>query len=116
MLAGDSGRAMRLVEATALAFYAFVPVSVFTLTAVYLWDAPALGETAARTVDVMASVARLLDEVRADPWLSTSRVLYFASLTWWAGLMAVILHVGARYSRAAALGCSMLLFLAFAGT
>lgn len=112
----DSGRQLRLAEFTGLAFFAFVPVCLFTLGVSIFWTPPPLTVPADSSfLDLQAAASRFVALMNADPWLSTARIIYFFSLGWCVALVSAALAVTSGFGRPAAGLASTLLFLAFSG-
>jgi len=112
----DSGRQHRLAEFAGLAFFAFVPGCLFMLGAAVVW-APEPVQTPAGSafLDFQAAAARFADAMKADPWLSTARVVYLSCLGWCVALMGAALTVASGFGRRAACLASVLIFVAFSG-
>lgn len=112
----DSGRQIRLVKLVGLAFFSFLPVCAATLVIALLWTPPSFPTPSGQTLsEVQVALTAYLGEVRADPALSTLRVLYFASLAWCGALAGSALRVASGVPTAVAATTALLIFVAFSG-
>jgi hypothetical protein len=115
VLLRDSGRQVRLVELTGLAFFAFVPSCLTTLAAALLWSPPPLGPPGTTIFDLQNAVTAHIEAMRLDPWLSTAGIIYYISLAWCAALTGVVLKVTSGIPTIAAVVASSLIFVGFSG-
>lgn len=112
----DSGRQARLIELVGLAFFSFVPVCVLTLAVAVIWTPPPFHVAPGATFgDVQLAVTSYVENVRADPALSTMRALYYVSLAWCVALTGSALKIATGLSNRAAAATALLMFAGFSG-
>lgn len=108
-LAAESGRQRRYIDLAGLAFAAFLPGCLFAFAAALMWT-PSL----AYTTDP-DSLSRFALTVRADPWLSTSGILFHFGLAWYVILLGIILTAARSLSARASALVALGLFVSLGG-
>lgn len=105
----DSGRQRRYADLAGLASAAFIPGCVLALVASVMWSPPLVFATDAD------SMSRYMTHIRTDPWLSTSRLVYYFGLLWYTTLLAIILKASGVLSTRTATAAALGLFVSLGG-